>query len=117
MVLMKTRFAMLCSAVALVAAGAAAGATGMKGTWVASGPSGKMTLKLAGAGSSFHGTLTTVAGGKKTISGVKGRFDNADGAKQLTLTFTASHRTSLCGLVGAKLYCQLGTGTATFSHA
>lgn len=111
------RCAVLYAVGALAVTGAAAGATSMKGTWVASGPTGKMTLKLAGSGSSYHGTLTTVAGGKKTVSKVKGRFDNADGAKQLTLTFTATHRTSMCGLVGTKLYCQLGTGTAAFTRA
>ena len=114
---MKARSAALCAAAAaLAAAGAASGAT-MKGTWVASRPSGKLTLKLAGSGSSYHGTLTTVAGGRKTVAKVKGRFDNADGAKQLTLTFPATHRTSMCGLVGTKLYCQLGTGTSTFTRA
>ena len=117
MVLMKTRFALACTAGALAIAATATAATGMKGTWVASGPTGKYTLKLAGSGTAYHGTLTTVAGGKKTVAKVKGRFDNADGSKQLTLTFTATHRTSICGLVGTKLYCQLGTGTATFTRA
>jgi hypothetical protein len=115
MVLMK-RCAMLAAAAALLVAGAAQGATTMTGTWVASGPAGKYTLKLAGSGSSYHGTLTTIAGGKKTTTKVKARFDNADGAKQLTLSFPATHRTSMCGLVGRKLYCQLGTGTATFTR-
>jgi hypothetical protein len=117
MVLMKTRFAALWAAAALVTAGAAAGAASMNGTWVASGPSGKMTLKLAGSFSSYHGTLTTVVGSKKSVAKVKGRVDDADGATQLTLTFPATHRTSMCGLVGTKLYCQLGTGTATFTRA
>jgi hypothetical protein len=117
MVLMRLSGAALCAVGGLLATGTALGATGMKGTWVASGPSGKMTLKLAGSGSSYQGTLTTVAGGRKTVAKVKGRFDDADGAKQLSLSFTATNRTSMCGLVGTKLYCQLGTGTATFIRA
>jgi hypothetical protein len=109
--------AVVCAAAVLAGAAVAGIASGMKGTWVASGPSGKLTLKLMGSGASYHGTLTTVAGGKRTVAKVTGRFDNADGAKQLTLTFTATKRTSLCGLVGPKLYCQLGSGTATFRQA
>ena len=116
-ILLKLSRTMLCTIGALLIAATANAATGMKGTWVASGPSGKLTLKLAGSGSSYHGTLTTVAGGKKTVAAVKGRFDDADGAKQLTLSFTATHRSSMCGLVATKLYCQLGTGTATFTRA
>jgi hypothetical protein len=113
---MKTRITAFAAVTALLAVGTAQAAT-MTGTWVASSPTGKYTLKLAGSGSSYHGTLTTVAGGKTTVAKVKARFDNADGAKQLTLTFTQTHRTSMCGLVGPKLYCQLGTGTATFTRA
>lgn len=113
---MRTTTAVLCAALTLAVVSAATAATGLKGTWVAKTASGKMTLTLAGAGSSYRGTLTTVAGGKKSVVEVTGRFDNADGAKQLSLTFPKTRSTTMCGLVGPKLYCQIATGTAIFTR-
>ena len=112
------RAASLCAGLAAVTTAVATAAAGLAGTWVATGPSGKMTLRLHASGSGYVGTYTLVSKGKQTVSRVSGRFDNADGATQLTLTFTASRRSDLCGLVGSRLYCQLGaTGTAAFSRA
>jgi hypothetical protein len=106
------------AALAAGATAAAIGAAGLAGTWVATGPFGKITLRLHAAGQAYSGTYTLVSAGKQTVSHVRGRFDNADGATQLTLTFTTSHRSDLCGLSGSKLYCQLGpAGTAAFSRA
>ena len=113
-----TRLAVcLGGALAAVAAAVAIGAAGLAGTWVATGPFGKITLRLHSSGSTYAGTYTLASAGKQTISHISGRFDDADGATQLTLTFTATRRSDLCGLVGSKLYCQLGaTGTAAFSR-
>jgi hypothetical protein len=106
------------AALAAVATAAATGAAGLAGTWVATGPFGKITLRLHTSGAAYAGTYTLVLGGKQTVSHVSGRSDNADGATQLTLTFTPSRRSDLCGLSGSRLYCQLGAGgTAAFSRA
>jgi hypothetical protein len=103
--------------VATLAAGTSSAATGLAGTWVATGPFGKITLRLQATGTGYHGTYSVSSGGKTTVSHVVGRSDNADGATQLTLTFTTTHRSSLCGLSGVRLYCQLGTtGTAAFTR-
>ena len=103
--------------VAMGAAGTAAAAGGLAGTWIATGPFGTITLRLQSAGTGYHGTYSVSARGKTTVSHIVGRSDNADGATQLTLTFTTTHRSSLCGLSGARLYCQLGTaGTAAFTR-
>jgi hypothetical protein len=112
------RAACLCAGLAAVATAVAIGAAGLAGTWVATGPFGKITLRLHASGHAYAGTYTLASAGKQTVSHLSGRFDNADGATQLTLTFTASRRSDLCGLVGSKLYCQLGAiGTAVFSRA
>jgi hypothetical protein len=103
--------------VAAAAAGSASAAAGLAGTWVATGPFGKITLRLQAAGAGYHGTYSLSSGGRTTVSHVVGRSDNADGATQLTLTFTTTHRSNLCGLSGVRLYCQLGTaGTAAFTR-
>jgi hypothetical protein len=109
---MRTSALLLC-AVGLLAAASASAATGVKGTWVASGPGGKVVLKLRGSGTSYLGTY--VAGGR--VSRVTVRLNNADGAGQVTLTFTATHRSTLCGLVNARLMCAGNTGTIVFTHA
>ena len=103
---------MLCAA-GLLAATTASAATALRGTWVATSPSGKVVLKLRGSGKSYRGTYA--AGGK--VSQVTVRLSNADGAGQVTLTFTATHRSSLCGLVKARLFCSASTGTLVFAHA
>ena len=109
---MRTSALVLC-AVGLLATASASAATGVKGTWVASGPSGKVVLKLRGSGTSYWGTY--VAGGR--VSHVTVHLSNADGAGQVTLTFTATHRSTLCGLVNARLMCAGNTGTIVFAHA
>ena len=76
-------------------------------------PSGKVVLKLHGSGTAYRGTYT--ARGK--VSKVTLRLSNADGAGQATLTFTATHRSSVCGLVNARLFCAASTGTLAFAHA
>lgn len=103
---------MLCAA-GLLAAAPASAATVLKGTWVATSPSGKVVLKLRGSGKSYRGTYA--ARGK--VSQVTLRLSNADGAGQVTLTFTATHRSSLCGLVNGRLFCAASTGTLVFAHA
>jgi hypothetical protein len=105
------------AAVAAVMTAAASAATGLAGTWVATGPFGRITLRLQAVGAGYHGTYSVSSGGKTTVSHVVGRPDNADGANQLTLTFTRTHRSNLCGLSGTRLYCQLGAaGTAAFTR-
>jgi hypothetical protein len=106
------------AAFAAVVSGLGSAATGLSGTWIATGPFGKITLRLQAAGAGYHGTYSMSARGKTTVSHVVGRSDTADGAKQLTLTFTGTHRSDLCGLSGVRLYCQLGTsGTAAFTRS
>jgi carbohydrate-selective porin OprB len=116
------RAAALCCATALAASLAASTAQAgtVKGAWVATGAFGKITLRLAGSGTAFHGTYTQISRGAKhgTASKVTARSDTADGVTQLTLTFTKTRRSVLCGLQGAKLYCQVGTaGTAVFARS
>jgi hypothetical protein len=94
----------------VVAPGLAAG--GLAGTWVAKGPSGKVVLNLRGSGTSYRGTYG--AGGK--TSRVTVRLSNADGAGQVTLTFTATDRSTLCGLVSHRLMCAATTGTLAFTR-
>jgi hypothetical protein len=109
---------MLTSAVAVASAGVlgvppALAATSLGGTWVARAPGGKVVLKLHGSGSSYRGTYR--AGGK--TSRVTVRLSNADGAAQVTLTFTATKRSTLCGLVSRRLMCAGDTGTLVFARA
>ena len=99
--------------VALVAVAPALGATSLAGTWVAKSPGGKVVLKLRGSGKSYSGTYG--AGGK--TSRVTLRLSNADGAGQVTLTFTATHRSTMCGLVNRRLMCAGDTGTLAFARA
>ena len=101
------------SAAGLLAATSGLAATGLAGTWVATSPSGKVVLKLRGSGKSYRGTYG--AGGK--TSHVTVRLSNADGAGQVTLTFTATNRSTLCGLVSHKLMCAADTGTLAFARA
>jgi hypothetical protein len=104
--------AFLCAA-GLFASASASAATTLNGTWVATSPSGKVELHLRGSGKSYRGTY--VAGGK--TSKVTVRLSNADGAGEVTLTFTSTHRSSLCGMVGGRLMCAAGTGTLVFARA
>ena len=104
--------ALVVSAAGLLTVTPALGATGLAGTWVATSPSGKVVLKLRGSGTSYRGTYG--AGGK--ISRVTVRLSNADGAGQVTLTFTATHRSTLCGLVSHRLMCAAETGTLAFAR-
>jgi len=98
----------------LAAAGVASGASAaIGGRWVASGPSGKIVLQLKGSGKVLRGTW---AQGGKT-SKVTAKVTNADGAQQVTLTFTQTKRSMLCGIHASKLYCPTETGLATFAHA
>lgn len=86
--------------------------TGLAGSWVATSPGGKVFLKLRGSGKSYGGTYR--AGGK--TSRVTVRLSNADGAGQVTLTFTAAHRSTVCGLVRRRLMCAADTGTLAFTR-
>jgi hypothetical protein len=104
--------ALAVGAAALFAVAPGLAATGLTGTWVATSPSGKVVLKLRGSGKSYRGTYGT--GGK--TSRVTVRLSNADGAGQVTLTFTATHRSTLCGLVSHRLMCAADTGTLTFAR-
>ena len=88
-------------------------ATGLAGTWVATSPSGKIVLRLRGSGKSYRGTYR--AGGK--TSRVAVRLSNADGAGQVTLTFVATQRSNLCGLVSHRLMCAADSGTLAFTRA
>jgi hypothetical protein len=105
--------ALAVSAAGLLAVSPALAATGLAGTWVATSPSGKVVLKLRGSGKSYRGTYAT--DGK--TSRVTLRLSNADGAGQVTLTFTATNRSTLCGLVSRKLMCAVDTGTLAFARA
>jgi hypothetical protein len=100
------------SAAGLLAVTPGVAATGLAGTWVATSPNGKVVLKLRGSGNSYRGTYG--AGGK--TSRITIRLSNADGAGQITLTFTATHRSTLCGLVSRRLMCAADTGTLTFAR-
>jgi len=104
--------ALALSAGGLLAVTSALAATGLTGTWVAKSPSGKVVLKLRGSGKSYRGTYGS--GGK--ISRVTVRLSNADGAGQVTLTFPATHRSTLCGLVSHRLMCAADTGTLAFAR-
>jgi hypothetical protein len=104
--------ALVVSTVALLVVAPGLAAAGLAGTWVASSPSGKVVLKLRGSGKTYGGTYG--AGGK--TSRVTVRLSNADGAGQVTLTFTATHRSTLCGLVSHKLMCAAPTGTLSFAR-
>jgi hypothetical protein len=104
--------ALAIGAVGLLAVTPGLAATGLAGTWVATSPSGKVVLKLHGSGKSYRGTYR--AGGK--ISRVSLELSNADGAGQVTLTFTATHRSTLCGLVSHRLMCAADTGTLAFAR-
>jgi hypothetical protein len=92
---------------------ASASAASLAGKWVASAPGGKIVLTLKKSGAVYKGTY--VQGRKKWK--VVARGGNADGASQVTLTLTPGKRSTMCGLQGAKLYCQTPTGTAAFSRA
>jgi hypothetical protein len=112
--------ALLCAVGLAAAAASAAQAATVKGTWVATGTFGKITLALTGSGAALHGSYTQIAHGsnRAAVSKVTARSDNADGVTQLTLTFTKARRSVLCGLEGTKLYCQIGTaGTAVFTRS
>jgi hypothetical protein len=104
--------ALAVGAVGLLAVAPGLAATGLAGTWVAKSPSGKVVLKLRGSGKSYRGTYGV--GGK--TSRVTVRLSNADGAGQVTLTFTATHRSTLCGLVSHRLMCVADTGTLAFGR-
>ena len=104
--------ALTIGAVGLLAATPGLAATGLAGTWVAKSPSGKVVLKLRGSGKSYRGTYA--ARGK--TSRVTVRLSTADGAGQVTLTFTASNRSTLCGLLGHRLMCVADTGTLAFGR-
>jgi hypothetical protein len=105
--------ALAVGAAGLLAVAPALAATGLAGTWVASSPRGKVVLTLRGSAKSYRGTYR--AGGK--TSRVTVRLSNADGAGQVTLTFTATHRSTLCGLVSRRLMCAADTGTLAFARA
>jgi hypothetical protein len=105
--------ALVVVAVGLVAVTPGLAAAGLAGTWVATSPSGKVVLKLRGSGKSYRGTYGT--GGK--TSPVTVRLSSADGAGQLTLTFTSTRRSTLCGLVNHRLMCAAPTGTLVFARA
>jgi hypothetical protein len=100
-------------AVGLVAVTPGLAAAGLAGTWVATSPGGKVVLKLRGSGKTYRGTYGT--GGK--TSPVTVRLSSADGAGQVTLTFTSTHRSTLCGLVNHRLMCAAPTGTLVFARA
>jgi len=104
--------AVLCAA-GLLAVGQASAASSLDGTWVAPSPTGKVVLKLQGSGKSYRGTYR--AGGN--TSHVTLLLSNADGAGQVTLTFTTTHRSTLCGLVNHRLMCAADSGTLAFAHA
>jgi hypothetical protein len=101
------------AAAASLAVASASAATSLTGTWVATSPGGKVVLKLRGSGKLYRGTYA--AGGK--TSRVTLRLSNADGAGLVTLTFTATHRATTCGLVSRKLTCSADTGTLAFARA
>jgi hypothetical protein len=105
--------ALILFAAGLLASASASAAAGLKGTWVAKAPSGKVVLTLLGSGKVYRGTYA--AAGK--VSPVTVHFGNADGAGQVTLTFTATHRSTLCGLVGGRLICAGDTGPMVFARA
>jgi hypothetical protein len=107
------RTSLAVGAVCLLAVTPGLAATGLGGTWVATSPGGKVVLKLRGSGKSYRGTYR--AGGK--TSRVAVRVSTADGAGQVTLTFTATHRSTLCGLVSRRLMCAADTGTLSFARA
>jgi hypothetical protein len=109
---LRTSALTLCAA-GLLATASASAAAGLQGTWVAKPSTGKVVLKLLGSGKTYRGTYT--AAGK--VAHVTVRLGNADGAGQVTLTFTATHRSTLCGLVGGRLICAGDTGTITFARA
>jgi hypothetical protein len=104
--------ALAIGAATLLTVRAGLAATGLAGTWVAKSPAGKVVLKLRGSGESYRGTYG--AGGK--TSAVVVRLSRADGAGQVTLTFTATHRSSVCGLVSHRLMCAADTGTLAFAR-
>jgi hypothetical protein len=96
------------------AAAGRAGAHGPAGVWVSTGSRAKIVLRLEGSTSPFRGTY---AQGATTVK-VLARSSSADGSGQLTLTFTASGRSAMCGLHAGRLYCQLGpSGTTVFVPA
>jgi len=101
------------AAAGLLAVASGSAAVSLSGKWVATSPSGKVVLKLRGSGKVYRGTYA--AAGK--TSRVTLRLSNADGAGQVTLTFTATHRSTLCGLVSHKLMCSADTGTLAFARA
>jgi len=112
--------ALLGAAPAAPADGARAStAAGLSGTWVATGPFGRIVLRLRRVSKVYRGTYTQVRRGKATgtSSRVVARADNADGVQQVTLTFVSAGRSDICGLRGAHLYCQVGAaGTAVFAR-
>jgi hypothetical protein len=93
----------------LLAAGPAWGA-GLQGVWVAKGAAGKIVLRLHGSGSTYRGTYTEA----RKVARVVARLTDADGVQQVTLTFTASRRSSLCGINAGRLYCQTAGGASVF---
>jgi hypothetical protein len=93
-------------------------ASGLGGTWVAAAGSGKIVLVLHKTGAVYKGTYTELPPGKTTgkPSKVVAHATNADGVQQITLTFTGSNRSTLCGLRTGHIYCSVPTGTAIFSR-
>jgi len=99
-------------AVVVIAAASAAG-TSLSGKWVASVSSGKIVLTLHKAGAVYKGTYVQKGKTYKVVA----HGGSADGASQVMLTLTPGKLTTMCGLQGAKLYCETSAGTATFKRA
>ena len=97
----------------LATAVSAAPATSLAGKWVTTTPTGKIVLTLHKSGAVYKGTFVQKGKTYKVVA----HGGNADGASQVMLTLTPGHTSTMCGLQGAKLFCSLPTGTATFTRA
>ena len=97
----------------LATAASAAPATSLAGKWVTTTPAGKIVLTLHKSGAVYKGTYVQKGKTYKVVA----HGGNADGASQVMLTLTPGHTSTMCGLQGAKLFCSLPTGTATFTRA
>lgn len=104
----------LTAVVALVTVAAASAATAsLSGKWVASVSSGKIVLTLHKAGALYKGTYVQKGKTYKVVA----HGGSADGASQVMLTLSPGKLTTMCGLQGAKLYCETSAGTAIFKRA
>ncbi|HVC81846.1 MAG TPA: hypothetical protein VNL35_15240 [Chloroflexota bacterium] len=117
----------LSTLLALNAGAALAASNSLAGTWAAAFASHPIKLQLTGSGSSYKGTysfnLATVVKGKvkNTTESVPVKVSEATKNKQVhvTITFTKSKATILCGLSKNTLICRplVGTTPIVFTHS